>query len=316
MLNNCPRKSKTRPWSTHSELQTFDLCYRTKKQHLSSRHNSGTECEGTTEEVYWRGRFWAKKMFSLEPSGGSVPVVSKSPDITERISHVQEKKKICHESKPIAVREKLFKILTRAHQKCQHGGRDKTSAQVRKVYSWYSLVISTIRKCWSNRVPKELISRFVKLCPTCRERRGAVGSGDDENSPSNAKATTSMTTMANIIPRNLSDQVRSSLKRRRSGSINDNGITNDLDIPAQLVNSSSAFQKQNRWLCDFPSRSTYDEPYTPAVPFSVHRSFRALEPSIKLSQEPLTMRQNTSHEPRPLSDHPSQRPHELHYEYE
>lgn len=49
----------------------------------------------------------------------------------------KENRKICHENKPIAVREKLFKILTRAHQKCQHGGRDKTSAQVRKVYSWY-----------------------------------------------------------------------------------------------------------------------------------------------------------------------------------
>ncbi|PLN77101.1 hypothetical protein BDW42DRAFT_188276 [Aspergillus taichungensis] len=66
-------------------------------------------------------------------------------------------KMICHEGKPVAVREKLFKILTKAHQQCQHGGRDKTSAQVRQFYSW---------------VPKELISRFVKICPTCQVRRG------------------------------------------------------------------------------------------------------------------------------------------------
>lgn len=46
-------------------------------------------------------------------------------------------KMICHEGKPVAIREKLFKILTRAHQQCQHGGRDKTSAQVRQIYSWY-----------------------------------------------------------------------------------------------------------------------------------------------------------------------------------
>ncbi|RMJ22401.1 hypothetical protein PHISP_06721 [Aspergillus sp. HF37] len=64
---------------------------------------------------------------------------------------------ICHEGKPVAIREKLFKILTKAHQQCQHGGRDKTSAQVRRIYSW---------------VPKELISRFVKICPTCQVRRG------------------------------------------------------------------------------------------------------------------------------------------------
>jgi hypothetical protein len=48
----------------------------------------------------------------------------------------QKKKKICHEGKPVAVREKLYKILIKAHKQCQHGGRDKTSAQVRKVYSW------------------------------------------------------------------------------------------------------------------------------------------------------------------------------------
>ncbi|PGH10969.1 hypothetical protein AJ80_07326 [Polytolypa hystricis UAMH7299] len=89
-------------------------------------------------------RFWVKKMFKLEPNDGRTP---------------DSRRLICHEGKPVAIREKLFKILTRAHQQCQHGGRDKTSAQVRKIYSW---------------VPKELISRFVKVCPTCRNRRGAT----------------------------------------------------------------------------------------------------------------------------------------------
>ncbi|PGH00611.1 hypothetical protein GX51_05710 [Blastomyces parvus] len=88
-------------------------------------------------------RFWVKKMFKLEPNDGRTP---------------ESKRLICHEGKPVAIREKLFKILTRAHQQCQHGGRDKTSAQVRRIYSW---------------VPKELISRFVKICPTCQVRRGS-----------------------------------------------------------------------------------------------------------------------------------------------
>ncbi|KAJ5796674.1 uncharacterized protein N7518_005214 [Penicillium psychrosexuale] len=84
-------------------------------------------------------RFWVKKMFKLQAVGSD------------------HRKMICHEGKPVAIREKLFKILTKAHQQCQHGGRDKTSAQVRRIYSW---------------VPKELISRFVKICPTCQVRRG------------------------------------------------------------------------------------------------------------------------------------------------
>ncbi|KAJ5562271.1 hypothetical protein N7461_001032 [Penicillium sp. DV-2018c] len=84
-------------------------------------------------------RFWVKKMFKLQAVG------------------LDHRKMICHEGKPVAIREKLFKILIKAHQQCQHGGRDKTSAQVRRIYSW---------------VPKELISRFVKICPTCQVRRG------------------------------------------------------------------------------------------------------------------------------------------------
>ncbi|KAL4789383.1 hypothetical protein BDV19DRAFT_26946 [Aspergillus venezuelensis] len=89
-------------------------------------------------------RFWVKKMFKLQAVGGNTSDC---------------RRMICHEGKPVAIREKLFKILTKAHQQCQHGGRDKTSAQVRQIYSW---------------VPKELISRFVKICPTCQVRRGGA----------------------------------------------------------------------------------------------------------------------------------------------
>ncbi|KAL4788405.1 hypothetical protein BJX76DRAFT_315543 [Aspergillus varians] len=89
-------------------------------------------------------RFWVKKMFKLQVVGGNTSDC---------------RRMICHEGKPVAIREKLFKILTKAHQQCQHGGRDKTSAQVRQIYSW---------------VPKELISRFVKICPTCQVRRGGT----------------------------------------------------------------------------------------------------------------------------------------------
>ncbi|KAK5788490.1 hypothetical protein VI817_009448 [Penicillium citrinum] len=89
-------------------------------------------------------RFWVKKMFKLQTVG---------------VGTTECRKMICHEGKPVAIREKLFKILTKAHQQCQHGGRDKTSAQVRRIYSW---------------VPKELISRFVKICPTCQVRRGGA----------------------------------------------------------------------------------------------------------------------------------------------
>ena len=62
-------------------------------------------------------RFWAKKMFRLVMDDGGLGVV-------------------CHEGKPVAVREQLYDVLTAAHGQASHGGRDKTSAQVRKYYSW------------------------------------------------------------------------------------------------------------------------------------------------------------------------------------
>ncbi|KAI8047670.1 uncharacterized protein B0P05DRAFT_592545 [Gilbertella persicaria] len=78
-------------------------------------------------------RFWVKKMFQLSP-----------------------RQAVCHDGKPVAMREQIYGILVRAHREAHHGGRDKTSALVRKRYSW---------------IPKELIARFVRHCPFCISRR-------------------------------------------------------------------------------------------------------------------------------------------------
>ncbi|KAH0602299.1 uncharacterized protein H6S33_009817 [Morchella sextelata] len=78
-------------------------------------------------------RFWAKKMFRLvQQEDGYNDVV-------------------CHEGKPVAVREDLYHVLTTSHGQAQHGGRDKTSAQG----------------------TKELIARFVRNCPSCTLRRSS-----------------------------------------------------------------------------------------------------------------------------------------------
>ncbi|KAI9492088.1 hypothetical protein BDB00DRAFT_766068, partial [Zychaea mexicana] len=82
-------------------------------------------------------RFWVKKMFQLVPLYSGIEVV-------------------CHDNKPVAMREEIYAILVRAHKEANHGGRDKTSALVRRRYSW---------------IPKELIARFVRHCPFCISRR-------------------------------------------------------------------------------------------------------------------------------------------------
>ncbi|ORX60514.1 hypothetical protein DM01DRAFT_1317091 [Hesseltinella vesiculosa] len=80
-------------------------------------------------------RFWVKKMFQLQ--AGNLDV-------------------ICHDNKPVAIKEHIYDILVRAHREAHHGGRDKTSALVRRKYSW---------------IPKELVARFVRHCPFCITRR-------------------------------------------------------------------------------------------------------------------------------------------------
>ncbi|RUS13741.1 hypothetical protein BC937DRAFT_94843 [Endogone sp. FLAS-F59071] len=81
-------------------------------------------------------RFWVKKMFKL--------------------AQVDSMDGVFHDKKPVATKEKIYDILVRAHGEVHHGGRDKTSALVRRRFSW---------------IPKELIARFVRNCPFCISRR-------------------------------------------------------------------------------------------------------------------------------------------------
>lgn len=87
-------------------------------------------------------RFWTKKMFRLVTT-----------------AHAQI---VTHENRPVAVKEQIYDVLVQCHSQCSHGGRDKTSNQVRRYYSW---------------IPKELIARFVKSCPLCNARRTAKSGG-------------------------------------------------------------------------------------------------------------------------------------------
>ena len=55
-------------------------------------------------------RFWAKKMFRL---------------VTTQVAHI-----VIHDNKPVAVKEQLYDVLVQCHGQANHGGRDKTAAQV------------------------------------------------------------------------------------------------------------------------------------------------------------------------------------------
>lgn len=78
-------------------------------------------------------RFWVKKMFELV--------------------RIDQQDIVCHDGKPVAMREKIYEILVSAHRDAHHGGRDKTASLVSRA------TIANLCKCLSTRC------RFVKVIP-------------------------------------------------------------------------------------------------------------------------------------------------------
>ncbi|GAA5905484.1 hypothetical protein JCM8208_004295 [Rhodotorula glutinis] len=66
---------------------------------------------------------------------------------------------VVHEGKRVVLRSHLFDAISAAHVAAQHGGRDKTFAEVRKHASY---------------VPKETVVLYIRLCPTCGGKRVTV----------------------------------------------------------------------------------------------------------------------------------------------
>ena len=96
-----------------------------------------------------------------------------------------------------------------------------------------------------SRVPKELISRFVKLCPTCQVRRGGASA---RASPPDSDRDSYMQTRS---PGGLISPPQS-----RRESIGTRTSSMSMQSPAALGGAvASDFQRQNRWMT--PTQSTH-----------------------------------------------------------
>jgi hypothetical protein len=95
-------------------------------------------------------RFWVRKMFKLSHADPAVSKFFKADNDSDVVPV------ILHEGLPVAVKEQTYDIISYYHLLSGHGGRDKTMAEVRLNYSW---------------VPKELVARYIKACPTCVYKR-------------------------------------------------------------------------------------------------------------------------------------------------
>ncbi|BGP32966.1 hypothetical protein JCM10296v2_004752 [Rhodotorula toruloides] len=99
-------------------------------------------------------RFWVRQRFTLleQPEG----------------------KYVLHDNKKVVLKDALWDTIASAHVETKHGGRDKTYAAVKKGWSY---------------VPKEVVTVFVKLCPTCGGKRATErkSTGPREKKPKEPK---------------------------------------------------------------------------------------------------------------------------------
>jgi hypothetical protein len=89
-------------------------------------------------------RFWAKKMFKV---------------VTTQVAHI-----VIHENKPVAVKEQLYEVLVQCHGQANHGGRDKTAAQVQFLCLYRLTTGSQVLFVGAKGAYCEIRQRLSKLC--------------------------------------------------------------------------------------------------------------------------------------------------------
>ena len=99
-------------------------------------------------------RFWVRKMFTLSKTHrNTLGIVVNDDEVP------QEVLLLVHDNLLVAVQEYLYDLLCQwyCHEMSAHGGRDKICSLIRNHYTW---------------VPEDLVSSFVKTCPTCFMKKG------------------------------------------------------------------------------------------------------------------------------------------------
>ena len=118
-----------------------------------------------------------------------------------------------------------------------------------------------------HRVPKELISRFVKLCPTCQTRRGTRPEMD-KDAPESANEVQSPEAYS-VVP-----------SRKGSGSTRQSSVGTNLPLQRNSFKALSTFQQQNRWMTPLHPQTDSNNvsPTSMHNPVSRHDSYNTMPP--------------------------------------
>jgi hypothetical protein len=112
----------------------------------------------------------------------------------------------------------------------------------------------------SCRVPKELISRFVKLCPTCQTRRGTNRDEPIETSPKHEASDVTSPEMLSPPP-----------SRRESTIGGLNSVGPSLSFQ-QSFKTTAAWSQQNRWMTPAQPGGDQDNLSPISTQGPIHRS--------------------------------------------
>ena len=122
-----------------------------------------------------------------------------------------------------------------------------------------------------SRVPKELISRFVKLCPTCQVRRGTNRNSPPETEVQSPEAKTDVS----------SPRIYAAVSSRKNSSVNGyNATTASLPLQTAGFKTTSTFQQQNRWMTPLQPQNdvNHASPTSLHNPLSRHDSYNTMPP--------------------------------------
>ncbi|BGP27735.1 immunoglobulin-like domain contaning protein [Rhodotorula toruloides] len=103
-------------------------------------------------------RYWARAHFELiRPADDQHgEVLGPKGDPLVRYFTINQKTRKRTAEKSVAQRHEIYEIVKEAHERTKHGGRDKT--------------YSAVKAEWSH-IPKELVTGFIKECPSCCSAR-------------------------------------------------------------------------------------------------------------------------------------------------
>ena len=118
-------------------------------------------------------------------------------------------------------------------------------------------------------MPKELISRFVKLCPTCQVRRGT-----SRNSPPESVKSPEATTEVQ------SPETYSATTSRKNSTASGHTTSASMSLQRVGYKTTPIFQQQNRWMTPLQplTESNNISPTSTLNPISRHDSYSTMPP--------------------------------------